>query len=94
MYITPARVTNGTLKADPMVDSAFINPDYVGAEFISVFKNRDYKIYSNVVTTQLARQGKRLLVIIGQRHVGSLQSIFRDDPEYKLVDANAYLKPN
>ncbi len=92
VYITPARVTNGTLKADPMVDSSFINPAYVGAEFISVFKNRDLKIYSNIVTTQLARPGKRLLVIIGQRHVGSLQSIFRDDPEFNLVDANAYLK--
>lgn len=94
VYITPARVTHGTLKADPMVDSSFIHPAYVGAEFISVFKNRDYKIYSNVVTNPLAQPGKRLLLIIGQRHVGSLRSIFRDDPEFKLVDANAYLKPD
>lgn len=92
-YITPARVTNGRFtNPDKMVDTTFINPKYIGAELTSVFKNRDYKIYSNIVTTQLAQQGKKIVVIIGLAHVGSLQSIFRDDPAYKLVDAASYLK--
>lgn len=92
-YIIPARVTNGTFKnPDAMIDTAFINPAYIGAELTAVFKNRDYKIYSNIVTTQLRQEAKRIVLVIGQAHVGSLQSIFRDDPEYTLVEANTYLK--
>lgn len=92
-YITPARVTNGTFtNPDKQVDTAFVNPKYIGAELIAVFKNRDYKIYSNIVTRQLAQGASRILVIIGQAHVGSLQSIFRDDPAYQLVKSTAYLR--
>lgn len=91
VYRTPARVTDGTLKADPMVDAAFLNLKYVGAEFISVFYNRDLKVYSNVVTTQLATHQARQLVIMGVRHVGSLKGIFRDDPAYQVVEAAPYL---
>ncbi len=92
VYRTPARVTNGTLKPDPMVDAAFINPHYVGAEFISVIYNRDLKIYSNIVTTQLTTSSSRILTIIGGRHVASLQGIFATDPAYHVVKASAYLK--
>jgi hypothetical protein len=93
-YVTPARVTNGTFtNPDEMIDTAFVNPQYIGAELISVFKNRDYKIYSNMVTTQLNQKAKRILLIIGVAHIGSLTSIIRDDPEYTLIDASRYLKP-
>ena len=92
-YITPARVINGTFKnPDAMVDTAFINPKYIGAELTSVFKNRDYKIYSNIVTTQTLKRAERMLLIIGVAHIGSLKSIFRDDLEYNIIDANKYLK--
>lgn len=92
VYRTPARVTDGTLKPDPMVDAAFVKPHYVGAEFVSVIYNRDLKIYSNIVTTQLATRSTRILTIIGARHVGSLQGIFRTDPSFRVVEASAYLK--
>ncbi|WP_460622245.1 DUF5694 domain-containing protein [Hymenobacter tenuis] len=92
VYRTPARVTDGTLKSDPMVDSAFVSPHYVGAEFISVIYNRDLKIYSNIVTTQLATRSARVLTIIGGRHVTSLQHIFGTDPAYRVVEAASYLK--
>ncbi|QJW89868.1 hypothetical protein HNV11_11015 [Spirosoma taeanense] len=92
-YITPLRVTNGTFKnPDAMVDTAFINPKYIGAELTSIFKNRDYKIYSNIVTTQMKTRAKRVLLIIGAAHIGSLKSIFRDDDEYNLVDTNKFLQ--
>ena len=94
VYRTPARVTHGTLKADPMVDAAFLNPRYVGAEFISVFYNRDLKVYSNIVTTQLATHQTRQLVLMGVRHVGSLQGMFRDDPAYRIVEIAPYLDRN
>lgn len=91
VYCTPARVTNGTLKPDDMVDAAFINPRYVGAEFVSVFYNRDLKVYSNIVTTQLATHQTRQLLIIGARHVGSLQGILAADPAYRVEPSARYL---
>ena len=94
VYNVPARVTHGALKPDVMVDAAFINPRYVGAEFISVLYNRDLKVYSNIVTTQLATHQTRQLLIIGLRHVGSLKGIFREDPAYRLVEAAPYLRGN
>jgi hypothetical protein len=93
-YMTPARVTEGTFKnPDSSVDTASIDPKYIGAELISLFKKRDYKIYSNLVNAQMAQQPKRMLLIIGAAHVGSLKSIFRDDPAYTVVDAGKYLQP-
>jgi len=91
VYRTPARVTDGMLRPDPMVDATFINPHYVGAEFISVFYNRDLKVYSNIVTTQLQTQQRRQLLIIGARHVASLQGILADDPAYRVVASARYL---
>lgn len=92
-YLAPARVTDGTFtNRDSMIDTAFINPKYIGAELTAVFKNRDYNIYSNILTTQMREKSKRIVLIIGQTYVGSLQSIFRDGPAYTLVEANSYLK--
>ena len=92
-YITPARVTNGTFKKpDQMIDTAFINKKYIGAELSAVFKNRDYKIYSNILAAQAKTQSKKILLIIGVAHVGSLKSIFRDDEEYTIIEANNILK--
>jgi hypothetical protein len=91
VYRTAARVTDGRLRPDPMVDAAFINPRYVGAEFVSVLYNRDLKIYSNIVNTQLAAQPRRVLVILGVRHIGSMKGIFGTDPAYRVVEAAPYL---
>lgn len=93
-YITPARVRNGVFtNPDEMVDTAFVNPDYIGAELISVFKNRDYKIYSNIVVNQLKEKPERMLLLIGAGHIGSLKNIFEDDPAYRIIDATDYLNP-
>jgi hypothetical protein len=92
-YITPSRVINGKFKnPDSMIDTAFIDQRFIGAELTSIFKNRDYKIYSNIVTTQMASKSKRILLLIGVAHIGSLKSIFRDDKEYNIVDARKYIK--
>jgi len=91
-YITPSRVTNGTFtNPDKMVDTAFVDHKYIGAELTSVFKNRDYKIYSNIVTTKIRHNPKKILLVIGVAHIGSLISIFRDDPEFELVSASKFL---
>jgi hypothetical protein len=92
-YVTPARVTNSRFtNPDAAVDTAFVNPRYIGAELISVFKNRDYKIYSNIVTQALEARPKRVLALFGAAHIGSLQSIFASDPEFRVVESRKYLK--
>lgn len=92
-YVTPARVTNSRFtNPDAAVDTAFINPRYIGAELISVFKNRDYKIYSTIVTQALTARPKRVLALFGAAHIGSLQSIFASDPEFRVVESRKYLK--
>lgn len=91
-YITPAKVRNGTFKnPDKMIDVDFIDNEYIGAELISVFKNRDYKIYSNIVINQMNKNAKRVLIVIGAGHIESLKSIFRGDVDYEIIDANNYL---
>ncbi|MCX2475281.1 DUF5694 domain-containing protein [Pedobacter sp. MC2016-05] len=92
-YVTPSRVINGRFKnPDSMIDTAYVNPKYIGAELTSVFKNRDYKIYSNIVTGQMEARSKRILLVIGVAHIGSLKNILRDDSEYNIIDIRTYLK--
>jgi hypothetical protein len=91
-YITPLRVTNGKFKnPDAMIDTAFINPKYIGAELTSTFKNRDYKIYSNLATRQMETGAKRILLLIGAAHIHSLKSIMRDDDVFTTVDAKQFV---
>jgi len=91
-YITPARVVNGRfINPDRMVDTAFVNPKYIGAELISTFKNRDYKIYSNIVVQAMQAKPKRVMALFGAAHIGSLNNIFTDDSEYRVVQASKYL---
>jgi hypothetical protein len=93
-YLTPAKVRNGKFVQPPVefVDTAYINNKYIGAEFVSIFYERELKIYSNIITTQLRQKGKRLLVIMGQRHAASLPKIFANDPAYKVIPLNKYIK--
>ncbi|MDQ8203797.1 DUF5694 domain-containing protein [Pelagicoccus sp. SDUM812003] len=95
-YMAPARVRNGTFSNpdERVPPESYLETEYIGAELISIFKNRDFKIYSNIVTRQLETGCQRILLIVGTGHVGSLRSIFRDDPEFELVDALAYLSAN
>ena len=91
-YVTPAKVRNGTFKnPDDMVDVDFVDNEYIGAELISIFKNRDYKIYSNIVKNQMEQNAQRIIVVIGVAHIESLKKIFSGDPDYKIIDANDYL---
>ncbi|QHL86706.1 hypothetical protein GU926_04340 [Nibribacter ruber] len=93
-YITPAKVRNSSFVDAPAQyhDSVHVSRQYIGAEFVSLFLERELKIYSNIVTTQLANKGKRLLVIMGQRHGAALPKIIANDPRYQVVPVSAYLK--
>lgn len=93
LFLNPAKVRNGELSNPPVqyVDTAFVNPQYVGAEFISIFYERELKIYSNITSTQLKHQGRKLLVVMGHRHAAALTKIFAQDPAYKVVNPARFL---
>jgi hypothetical protein len=94
LLVSPARVKQGTFVGLKPEDAArtVTDPYYIGAEYISMFYERELKIYSNIVTAQKANQGKRLLVVMGSRHSAVLSRIFANDPEYKVVPVSKYLK--
>jgi|GEM_PF-436473 len=94
LLINAARVKQGTFVGLKPEDAAknVTDPYYIGAEYISMFYEREAKIYSNIVTAQQANKGKRLLVIMGSRHAATLSRIFANDPEYTVVPVSKYLK--
>ncbi len=93
MFITPAKVRKAKLNTtEPGLDSTHVSYDYVGADFISHFYNRELRIYANIVATQLAQKKKRILLVMGHRHAAVLTRIFEDDPDYQLVPVGNYLK--
>ncbi|TGE13943.1 DUF5694 domain-containing protein [Hymenobacter elongatus] len=93
LYNAPAYVVDGRFREpDASVDTTRIDQKYIGAEFISLFYNRNLKIYSNILTTQLEQKSQRLLVVIGLAHVGALQDLLAHNPRYKVVSAAKYLK--
>ncbi|SHI60579.1 hypothetical protein SAMN02745146_1160 [Hymenobacter daecheongensis DSM 21074] len=93
LLVNAARVKQGTFVGLKPEDAAknVTDPYYIGAEYMSMFYEREAKIYSNIVTAQQANQGKRLLVVMGSRHAATLSRIFANDPEYKVVPVSKYL---
>ena len=92
-YITPSKIINGKFKnPDAMIDTAFVNTKYIGAELTSVFKNRDYKIYSNIVNNIRNQKSKKALLIIGIAHIGSLKNIIQSDEDFNIIITKKYLQ--
>jgi hypothetical protein len=93
-FNTPAFVTNGNFAAGGTntVDLGKIDTEYIGAHFITLFYNRNLKIYSNILRAQQQSQAKRILVLFGLAHVGVLEELFAANPTYQVVHAAAYLK--
>ncbi|GAB2516460.1 hypothetical protein GCM10027085_03010 [Spirosoma aerophilum] len=93
-YNLPALVVNGDFSrtATNTMDVSKVDKRYIGAEFISLFYNRNLKIYSNALTNQRQYQGKKLLLMFGQTHIGVLQELFKANPEFSLVSPLTYCK--
>ena len=94
VFNNPAMVTNGTFSATGTNtnDLGKVDTAYFGAHYISLFYNRNLKIYSNILRAQHKTQAKRVMVILGQNHVGVQQELFAVNPNYHVVPASTYLK--
>ncbi len=93
-FNTPALVTSGIFapSGTNTVDLGRIDTAYVGAHYITLFYNRNLKIYSNILRAQQQTQARRVLVMMGLAHVGVLEELFAANPDYRVVHAAKYLK--
>lgn len=94
LFNLPAYVRNGNFAQDKLddIDMNNIDKEHIGAEFISLFYNRNLKIYSNILNTQMKTGKKKLLLIIGQAHVGILTDLFEDNKNYSIVSVLDFLE--
>ena len=93
-FNTPALVVNGTFSptGTNTVDLGKVDTDYIGAHFITLFYNRNLKIYSNILRAQQQYHAHRVLVLFGVAHVGVQQELLAANPAYHVVSAAPYLK--
>lgn len=94
LFNTPALVTGGTFADNGINtnDLGRVDTAYVGAHYITLFYNRNLKIYSNLLRTQQKTGAQRLLVILGQNHVRVQEELLGANPTYHVVPAHRYLK--
>ncbi|MEM9858616.1 MAG: DUF5694 domain-containing protein [Bacteroidota bacterium] len=90
-YNTPAYVQHGNFSTMDNLKNE-IDTTYIGAEYISLFYERNLKIYSNILNQQLRSNSKRIVIIIGQVHVGVLRDIIKNNPKYTIIPAADFLK--
>lgn len=93
-FNTPAQVMNGSFAAGGTntVDLGAVDTEYIGAHFITLFYNRNLKIYSNILRAQRQTQARRVLLLFGLAHVGVLEELLAVNPDYEVVHAAKYLK--
>ncbi|MGI4758079.1 MAG: DUF5694 domain-containing protein [Janthinobacterium lividum] len=93
LFNTPAYVRDGDFHDPPVnVDMQRVDKHYIGVEFIELFYNRNLRIYSNILQAQQRLGSKRILIMLGQNHVGVLQELLRHNPNFQVVESASYLK--
>lgn len=92
LFNIPAYVQDGEFSSYDKIDTASIDKRYIGAEFISLFYERNLKIFSNILNTQLKHKDQRILFITGQVHVGVLQELLRKNDRFKVIESADLLK--
>ncbi|QNE42421.1 hypothetical protein F1C16_22595 (plasmid) [Hymenobacter sp. NBH84] len=92
VYNTPAYVTDGAFSSANPPDVSQVDTAYIGVQYISLFYNRNLKIYANLLRVQQQTHAQRLLVIYGQNHIAVLEELLRVNPAYQVVPATKYLK--
>lgn len=95
-FNTPALVMNGNFAVGGTntADLGKVDTEYIGAHFITLFYNRNLKIYSNILRAQQQTQAKRVMAVFGLAHVGVLEELLAANPDYEVVHAAKYLKTN
>lgn len=77
IYLQMARGSNGE--------------SYVGADVLTNWYQRNFRIFSNIVRS-LEASDTRVLIIFGQGHAPYLRDAVMSSPDMKLIEPNAFLK--
>ncbi|MDT3403333.1 DUF5694 domain-containing protein [Mucilaginibacter terrae] len=64
--------------------------NYIGAELVGEWYKRNVKIYANILQN-ITPADKRVLVIFGAGHMHILKQLFKDNPDFEVVEVNKYL---
>lgn len=93
IFNLPAYVIKGEFSENGTntVDIGEIDKKYIGAEYITLFYNRNLKIYSNILNTELKHNSNKILLIMGQLHIGVLKDLFEHNPNYKIIEISEFL---
>ena len=65
--------------------------DYIGAEYETVWYNRNLKIFTNILRNA-SLEDNRYLLIIGAAHVKTLRDFFEGNPYFEVVSVEGILK--
>ncbi len=68
------------------------NENYVGAEYVTLWYNRNLKILTNILRNA-SLDDNRYLLIIGAAHVKVLRDFFADHPYFEVVEVKDVLAP-
>lgn len=61
--------------------------DFTGAEFTSVWHERNLKIYSKILN-HLSEEDKTIFVLFGSSHTDILEQFFKLNPHFKIIKLN------
>lgn len=64
--------------------------NYIGAELVGEWYKRNVKIYANILKN-VTPDDRRLLVVFGSGHIHILKQLFKDNPDFEVIEANTYL---
>lgn len=68
------------------------NEDYLGAEYVTLWYNRNLKILTNILRNA-SLEDNRYLLIIGAAHVKVLRDFFAGNPYFEIVEVKDVLAP-
>ena len=66
------------------------NENYVGAEYVDLWYNRNLKIFTNILRNA-SLEDDRYLLIIGSAHIKVLRDMFEGNPYFEIVEVNNIL---
>lgn len=64
--------------------------NYIGAELVGEWYKRNLKIYANILK-DISTDDRQVLVIFGSGHIHILKQLFKDNPDFEVVEVNKYL---
>jgi len=64
--------------------------NYIGAELVGEWYKRNVKIYANILKN-VSPTDKQVMVLFGSGHIYILKQLFKDNPDFEVIEANTYL---